>query len=88
MFTYMTGWRISEPLALRRDDLDLDAGEAVTRAADNKGKRDDRVPLHPVVIEHLRAIQTFDDRVFVWEHHKRQLYDELLRIQQTPPAMP
>ncbi|MBT6155803.1 MAG: tyrosine-type recombinase/integrase [Planctomycetaceae bacterium] len=83
MFTYMTGWRISEPLALRRDDLDLDAGEAVTRAADNKGKRDDRVPLHPVVIEHLRAIQTFDDRVFVWEHHKRQLYDELLRIQQT-----
>ncbi len=30
-FTYMTGWRVSEPLALRREDLDLDAGAAITR---------------------------------------------------------
>ena len=48
-FTYMTGWRVSEPLALRRDDLDLDVGTAITRAEDNKAKRDNLVPLHPVV---------------------------------------
>ena len=36
VFNYMTGWRISEPLALRREDLDLEAGTAITRHADNK----------------------------------------------------
>ena len=40
-FTYMTGWRIGEPLALKRDDLDMENGTAITRAKDNKGKRDD-----------------------------------------------
>lgn len=54
VFAYMTGWRISEPLALRRDDLDLNAGTAITRHTDNKGKRNDVVPLHPIVVEHLR----------------------------------
>ena len=49
---YLTGWRISDLLGLRRDDLDLDAGTAITRASDNKGKRDERIKLHPVVIEH------------------------------------
>ena len=52
---YMTGWRISDMLGLRRDDLDLQVGEAVTRARINKGKRDERVKLHPVVVE--RAFQ-------------------------------
>ena len=46
---YMTGWRVSELLALRREDVDLDAGTAITRWEDNKGKRDERVKLHPVV---------------------------------------
>lgn len=41
-------------IGLRRDDLDLEAGTAVTQAEDNKGKRDERVNLHPVVVEHLR----------------------------------
>ena len=38
---YMTGWRISELLSLRREDLDLIAGTAITRWEDNKGDRDD-----------------------------------------------
>jgi integrase len=42
---YMTGWRISDLLGLRREDLDLEGGYAVTRFEDNKGKRDDRRPL-------------------------------------------
>ncbi len=52
-FMYVTGWRVSEPLALRWDDVSLDNATAITRAEDNKGKRDDQVPLHPVVVDHL-----------------------------------
>src|SRR5262245_59162747 len=49
---YMTGWRIGDMLNLRRADLDLDACTAVIRWASegNKGKRDELVPLHPVVV--------------------------------------
>jgi integrase len=79
---YMTGWRISEILALRREDLDLDAGTAITRAEDNKGRRDERVKLHPVVVEQLRKLPGFDPAVFPWNHNERTLYDEFLRIQQ------
>jgi integrase len=53
---YMTGWRISDILGLRREDVDLDAGVAVTRWDQGKGKRDDWVRLHPVVVEHLRRL--------------------------------
>src|SRR5262245_22848671 len=51
---YMTRRRNSDVLGLRRADLDLDGGTAVTRAEDNKGKRDELVKLHSVVVEHLR----------------------------------
>jgi integrase len=81
VFTYMTGWRISEPLALRREDLDLDAGTAITRAEDNKGNRDDLAPLHSVVVEHLQKIASFDLLVFPWNHHERTLWTEFARIQ-------
>jgi integrase len=81
VFCYMTGWRIGEPLALRRDDLDLQAGTAVTRARDNKGKRDDVVPLHPIVIEHLRQIPCFEPKVFPWYHHRKTLWDQFKAIQ-------
>ncbi len=81
VFTYMTGWRISEPLALQRDDLDLEAAFAITRHEDNKGRRDDRVPLHGVVVEHLRAIVGFDPVVFPWPHHRRTLDVEFQKIQ-------
>lgn len=61
---YMTGWRVSDMLGLRREDLDLDAATAVTRAEDNKGKRDEKVKLHPVVVDHLRKMASFDPHVF------------------------
>src|SRR5262249_45317709 len=44
---YMTGWRIGDLLAVRRDDVDLENGVAISRAENNKGKRDERVKLHP-----------------------------------------
>ncbi len=80
-FCYMTGWRISEPLAVRWDDVALDAAYAITRADDNKGDRDERVPLHPVVVEHLRKIMDFGSLVFFWPHHKRTLYVDFAAIQ-------
>ena len=79
---YMTGWRISEPLSLRRDDLDLDEGFAITRHDDNKGNRDDRVPLVGVVVEHLRKIVSFEPVVFPWSNRRESLWDEFTRIQQ------
>jgi integrase len=81
VFLYMTGWRISEPLALRRDDLDLDAGSAITRAEDNKGKRDELTPLHPVVVDHLSKIVSFDPKVFTWPKGREALWVEFHRIQ-------
>ena len=81
VMAYMTGWRISELLALRREDLDLAKGEAVTRAEDNKGGRDDRVKLHPVVVEHLKRLAGFDPCVFPWHHDRRTLDVEWHRIQ-------
>jgi integrase len=47
MFGYMTGWRIGSMLALRWEDVDLDKGQALSKAENNKGGRDKLVPLHP-----------------------------------------
>lgn len=80
MFAYMTGWRISEILALRRKDLDLEAATAITRHSDNKGGRDEVVPLHSVVVDHLRRIASFHDRVFPWSSSDRHLYREFHKI--------
>ena len=80
---YLTGWRISEPLALKRSDVDLEAGTAITRAGDNKGNRDEKVPLHPIVVEHLQKITGFADKVFPWPHHERTLWSKFLKLQET-----
>ncbi len=80
-FAYMTGWRIGEILALQKDDLDLAEGTALTRAEDNKGGRDDVAPLHPVVVDHLKAIIGFDSLVFAWDGPERALWSEFHAIQ-------
>lgn len=81
IFCQMTGWRIGETLALKWADVDLKAARAVTRAKSNKGKRDTLVPLHSVVIDHLKEMQTFHTNVFPWELHRRTLDVEFARIQ-------
>lgn len=39
------------------------------------------MPLHPVVVEHLRKIVSFHPLVFRWAHDVRTLEDEFGRIQ-------
>ena len=86
VFAYMTGWRVGEPLALRWDDVSLDDGQAMTRREDNKGKRDDVVPLHPVVVDHLRRIVDasvdFGPMVFPWPHGRTTLWADFAQIQE------
>jgi len=81
MFGYMTGWRIGEILSLGWDDVSLDRGHAITRHADNKGGRDERVPLHQVVVEHLRKIVDFGPLVFSWPKDRRSVWEALAQIQ-------
>jgi integrase len=79
---YMTGWRISDMMGLRRADLDLDAGTAITRAKDNKGNRDELVKLHPVVIDHLRKLACFEPVAFPWHHDRRTLHTIFAEVQE------
>lgn len=78
---YMTGWRIGALLALRREDVDLESGSALTRAEDNKGRRDQRILLHGLVLEHLRGLPGFTPEFFPWSHPRRKIWEELARIQ-------
>lgn len=80
MFGYMTGWRIGSMLALRWEDVDLDKGQALSRAENNKGGRDQFIPLHPVVVDHLRKLRSFSPFVFHWPHGSRAMYPELKAI--------
>src|SRR5262249_17497384 len=78
---YMTGWRISSLMALRWEHVDLEAGTALSRGEDNKGKRDQLIALAPVVIEHLRRLPTFSPVVFPWNHPHRRLFSDFARSQ-------
>jgi integrase len=88
MMAYMTGWRIGSLLALRWEDVDLQEGTAITRAQDNKGKRDQLVPLHPVVVEHLRKLVSLDSFVFPWSHGRRHIFEEFGKIQKAAGIRP
>jgi integrase len=81
MTAYMTGWRIGALLALRREDVDLEAGTAFSHAKDNKGKRDQLIPLHPVVVEHLKRLAGFTPLYFPWSRSRRAVFEEFERIQ-------
>jgi len=81
MVGYMTGWRIGAMLSLRREDVDLEKGSALTRAEDNKGKRDQIVHLHPIVLEHLKKLPGFSPVFFPWNFRRASLFTEFGKIQ-------
>lgn len=77
---WATGMRIGSLLAMRWEDVDLEAGIAISRARNNKGKRDQR---HHVaaVVSLLEKIRGFDPRVFPWNHDRRTLDVQFAKIQ-------
>jgi integrase len=75
-------------LELKRADVNLDTAMAVTRFRDNKGKRDQLVPLHPLVVEHLQKLAGFDPRVFPWNHPVRLVFEEFHRLQEAAKVKP
>ena len=77
----MTGMRQGEMLMLSWDDVRLDEGYLQARHDQTKGRRDERIPLHPVVAEHLRTITDYGALVFDWPFGLTALYDEFYRIQ-------
>lgn len=85
---YMTGWRIGSILALRWTDVNLDKGTAFSRAADNKGNRDQLIPIHPLVVDHLRRLKGFGEYVFPWELDKKDLYTAFYAIQDAAGVKP
>ena len=80
---YMTGWRVGQTLKLKMEDIDFEAGTALSRADANKGRRDQLIPLHPLVIQHLKPLTaSFCPFVFPWNHNSRTLWSEFARIQE------
>lgn len=61
--------------------LHLALARRFTRAADNKGQRDERGKLHPVVVEHLKRLGGFTPLVFYFPFQKRRFWLEFDRIQ-------
>jgi integrase len=88
MTAYMTGWRLGAIMSLRREDIDLVAGTAISLAEHNKGKRDTVINLHPIVIDHLKTLPAFDTRMFPWNHGRRTLFTEFAKIQKAANVKP
>lgn len=82
VFAYMTGWRVNEILSMESADCDLEKGYAITRGDENKGRRDEKIPLHAMVIEHLEKLNHFAAFTFPWPHNLKTLYVEFKAIQE------
>ena len=89
VFIYMTGWRISQTLALEWGDLDTDSGLIFSPASRNKGRRDVSCQLHPIVLEHLGPLQaSFANHIFFAPDCSKKLYPEFHRIQRIAGIKP
>src|SRR5262249_23751090 len=61
---------------------------AFSKAQDNKGRRDQKISLHPVVVDDLRKLRSFDENVFPWAKDRRKLFAHLHRLQDTAGVKP
>lgn len=88
-FRPITGWRVGSMLALKWADVNLETGTALSLADDNKGNRDQFVPIHPLVVKHLEPLkQSFVSHVFPWNRSRRALYADYHRIQDAAKVKP
>ncbi len=78
---YLTGWRIGAVLLLPRADVDLVSGTVLVRGANTKGKRDQLVPIHSAVSEHLRRLRGFTELMFPWPNDPRTLARDFQALQ-------
>jgi integrase len=85
---YMSGWRIGALLSLRREDVDFEGATALSRAEHNKGKRDQIIHLHPVVLDHLRKLPGFGPVFFPWNYRRATIFTEFGRIQAAAKVKP
>jgi len=88
VFGYLTGWRIRQMLSIRREDVNLEHGTALSRAKDNKGKRDQLVHLHPLIVEHLQRLASFDPLMFPWNRFWSGIFVHFRQIQQAAKVPP
>jgi len=82
---YLTGWRIGDARAFKREDVDIEKRTALTKAEDNKGKRDFNTPLHPKVLARLMPLilaSKDGEPIFKWTNNDRTLYVQFRKIQQ------
>lgn len=77
---WVTGMRKGAMLSLLWEDVDLDAGTAISRHTHNKAKRDETKQIG-LVAGLLKSIKGFDSRVFPWNHSLKSLDRDLARIQ-------
>ncbi len=77
---WLSGMRIGAALALRWEDVDLDTGWIMSRARNNKSKKDQRVFIGKAA-ELLRKIKGFDSRVFPWDLDQTALYTHFGKLQ-------
>jgi integrase len=91
VFAYQTGWRIGEILALRWDDVDLDEGTVLTRGDENKGRRDAKIALPELALEHVKRLVGSSLKyplVFAWPLSRRAMYVEFERVQAAAEVKP
>jgi integrase len=79
---FNTGLRRVALLSLRFSDVNWQAATLSVRAEISKTLRGQTLPLHPVVIDHLRAIQTDRQVIFEWRYHKRHVIFLFHRLQE------
>lgn len=88
LFGFMTGWRLTQILSLKWKDVDLERGDILSDADDNKGKRDVLLPLHGILREALQRLPQEEPAVFPHKGDETRLYAPFAKIQQAAGIRP